>query len=276
VSELQAVQVRGLDLTLVYPETQAKVRVVGSPESPEWVAADVCAVLGIRDTSMALRDFGDDEKGTSSVGTPGGIQEVLTVREPGLYRLIFKSRKAEAERFRRWVCHEVLPAIRRTGTYSLPSAPAQPAPPPRPALSGTEIRLQAMQLWQFALGQGPAPSPQELLQFRDATRNLTLDVTGQKAVDEVCVSARCEERGIKAGPGDWSHIGRVTAELFRRRHGRSPDRAERLVGGAVRKLFVYTRADVDLLDEAIDFVMKVVPSLGQARDRRPLPTGARA
>lgn len=269
---------RGLDLTLVYPETQAKVRVVGSPEAPEWVAADVCAVLGLTNVSQALARFADDEKGsiTDRDGTSGN-PNLLTVKEPGLYRLIFKSRKEGAERFRRWVCHDVLPAIRRTGGYSMPAAAAPaPMPHPRSALTGTEIRLQAMQLWQNALGMGPAPSPMELLQFRDATRNLSLDITGTKTVDEVTVSARCDERGIKAGPGDWSHIGRCAAELYRRRHGRSPNRSERLVGGAVRSLYVYSRADVDLLDEAIDFVKRVVPALGQARDRRPMPTGARA
>ena len=267
---------RGLDLTLVYPETQAKVRVVGSPEAPEWVAADVCAALEIANNRDAVASLADDEKGVATTDTPGGPQQVATVTEPGLYRLIFRSRKASAERFRRWVCHDVLPAIRRTGGYSLPAAPPPPAPAPRPALSGTEIRLQAMQLWQNALGMGPAPSPMELLQFRDATRNLSLDITGTKTVDEVTVSARCDERGIKAGPGDWSHIGRCAAELYRRRHGRSPNRSERLVGGAVRSLYVYSRDDVDLLDEAIDFVKRVVPALGQARDRRPMPTGARA
>lgn len=267
--------VRGLDLTLVYPETQAQVRVVGSPEAPEWVAADVCAVLGLTNVSQALAGFADDEKGISTADTPGGKQEILTVTEPGLYRLIFKSRKAAAERFRRWVCHDVLPAIRRTGGYALPQAP-RPAPAPRPALTGTEVRLQALQLWQFALGQGPAPSAIELLQFRDASRNLTLDVTGQRTVDEITVSARCDELGVKTGAGDWSRIGRVAAELYRKRHGRDPQRSERLVGGAVRRLFVYTRADQDLLDEAIHFVTQALPALAMGRDTRPYCTGARS
>lgn len=273
MSDLAPMPGRALDLTLVYPETQAKVRVVGSPEAPEWVAADVCAVLGLTNPSQALSGFADDEKGLSTADTPGGPQQVATVTEPGLYRLIFRSRKASAERFRRWVCHEVLPAIRRTGGYSLPQA-AAPQPPSRPTLSGTEVRLQALQLWQFALGQGPPASQTELLQFRDASRNLTLDVTGQRTVDEITVSARCDELGVKTGAGDWSRIGRVAAELYRKRHGRDPQRSERLVGGAVRSLFVYTRADQDLLDEAIHFVTQAMPALAMGRDPRPY-SGAR-
>ncbi|WP_240911582.1 BRO-N domain-containing protein [Paludisphaera soli] len=61
----------------------------------------------------------DDEKGIRIVDTPGGPQEMLCVNESGLYSLIFKSRKAEARRFKRWVCHEVLPSIRRYGAYTL-------------------------------------------------------------------------------------------------------------------------------------------------------------
>jgi prophage antirepressor-like protein len=70
------------------------------------------------------RDGGleDDEKGTAIVSTPGGEQEMLTVTEPGLYRLLSKSRKPIAKRFQRWVFHQVLPSIRKTGSYSLPQA----------------------------------------------------------------------------------------------------------------------------------------------------------
>lgn len=93
------------------------IRFVGTAEAPEWVAADVCAVLGIEKVSNALADFEADEKGARTVGTLGGAQELLTVTEPGLYRLVFRSRKPDAIRFRRWVTHEVLPAIRRTGSY---------------------------------------------------------------------------------------------------------------------------------------------------------------
>ncbi|WP_313937843.1 BRO-N domain-containing protein [Anabaena azotica] len=66
-----------------------------------------------------------DEKGTAIVSTLGGEQEMLTVNEPGLYRLIFKSRKPVAKRFQRWVFHEVLPSLRRTGRYEIPQTTPQ-------------------------------------------------------------------------------------------------------------------------------------------------------
>jgi len=100
-----------------------QIRVVGTPDAPEWVAVDVCNVLGLKDPSNILRHFKTTERGMYTIHTtrPGGeAQQVLTVTEPGLYRLIFKSRKPEADRFRTWITHEVLPSIRRHGCYPPP------------------------------------------------------------------------------------------------------------------------------------------------------------
>lgn len=99
-----------------------QVRFVGTTEQPEWVAQDVCKCLELSDTSKALEPLEVDEKGTKIIRTPGGEQEMLTVTEPGLYRLLFKSRKPIAKRFQRWIFHEVIPSIRQTGSYSLPQA----------------------------------------------------------------------------------------------------------------------------------------------------------
>ncbi|WP_341531409.1 BRO family protein (plasmid) [Nostoc sp. UHCC 0302] len=103
----------------VFSFESQEVRFVGTAEKPEWVGADVCACLQLSDTSKALETLELDEKGTKNVRTPGGEQEMLTVTEAGLYRLIFKSRKPIAKRFQRWVFHEVLPSIRKTGIYSV-------------------------------------------------------------------------------------------------------------------------------------------------------------
>lgn len=93
------------------------VRVVMRDGEPWFVAADACRVLGIQNVSQALENFDDDEKGIASGYTLGGQQQLLVVSEPGLYRLIFMSRKPNAKPFQRWVRHDVLPSIRRTGRY---------------------------------------------------------------------------------------------------------------------------------------------------------------
>lgn len=87
---------------------------------PWFVAKDVCEALEL-DVSQ-VRRLDDDEKGLRSIQTLGGFQEMVTINEPGLYSLILGSRKPEARAFKRWVTHEILPAIRRTGAYLAPGA----------------------------------------------------------------------------------------------------------------------------------------------------------
>jgi prophage antirepressor-like protein len=93
------------------------VRTVVIENDPWFIAKDVCVILGIARVSDALSDFPQNEKGAVSTRTPGGKQKMLTVNEPGLYRLVFQSRKPEAEKFKTWVFTEVLPSIRRTGMF---------------------------------------------------------------------------------------------------------------------------------------------------------------
>lgn len=89
---------------------------------PCFVATDVCKILEIRNASQALSRLDEDEKGIISTDTLGGVQNLLVVSESGLYTMILGSRKPQAKPFKRWVTHEVIPAIRKTGTYSM--APA--------------------------------------------------------------------------------------------------------------------------------------------------------
>lgn len=98
----------------------ALVRAFQGENKTLWfVAKDVCAVLDIDSSNISRGGYLDeDEKGMYNIQTPGGSQDMLTVSESGLYSLIFRSRKPEAKRFRKWVTAEVLPAIRKTGAYA--------------------------------------------------------------------------------------------------------------------------------------------------------------
>ena len=91
-----------------------------------FVARDVCGALSLGNVPMALSRLDDDEKGVSSIDTLGGPQQMATVTEAGLYSLVLGSRKPEAKAFKRWVTHEVLPAIRRDGGYMAPVADESP------------------------------------------------------------------------------------------------------------------------------------------------------
>lgn len=103
----------------------ANIRIAGTPENPLFCAADVCAVLEIANSRDALERLDADEKGVAITDTLGGKQTLSYVTESGLYHLTFKSRKAAAKRFRKWVTAEVLPAIRRDGFY-LPTTESVP------------------------------------------------------------------------------------------------------------------------------------------------------
>ena len=94
-----------------------QVRTLVLEDQPWFVANDVSAALFYSEASAMTRHLDDDEKGLSLVQTLGGDQEMLIINESGLYSAILRSRKAEAKRFKKWVTFEVLPAIRKAGSY---------------------------------------------------------------------------------------------------------------------------------------------------------------
>ncbi|MBR1602192.1 MAG: phage antirepressor [Synergistaceae bacterium] len=103
----------------VFDFNDKTVRVIMRDGEPWWIAKDVADILGFRDAFNAIRLLDEDEKDTQKVSTPGGEQEMSVINESGLYSLIFRSNKPAAKKFRRWVTHEVLPQIRKTGMYAM-------------------------------------------------------------------------------------------------------------------------------------------------------------
>lgn len=107
---------------------QYQVRTMQDDGGDIWfVAQDVCEAIDLDDTSKAVSRLDEDEKGTNTVRTPSGEQQMLTINESGLYSLVLTSRKPEAKRFKKWVTSEVLPSIRKTGGYAMNGAPAPAA-----------------------------------------------------------------------------------------------------------------------------------------------------
>lgn len=94
-----------------------EVRTVILNGEPWFVAKDVCDILEIGNSRMALERLDSDEKGVSLIDTLGGKQEMSIISESGLYSLTLGSKKPQAKPFKRWVTHEVIPAIRKTGGY---------------------------------------------------------------------------------------------------------------------------------------------------------------
>jgi prophage antirepressor-like protein len=179
------------------------VRAVDREGEPWFVGRDVCDVLSIKNSRDALARLDDDEKGVANADTLGGEQEVTIVSEPGVYRLVFTSRRPQAEAFKRWLAHEVVPQLRKTGRFAPPEPPS-PAPGTTEALALNNWRLAAIkearllfgparaaQLWgELGLPSVPA-APQAL--------------AGLGAAGE-CLSVLLDWRGFR---GEGSRLGDV-------------------------------------------------------------------
>lgn len=95
------------------------IRTVKLNEEPWFVGKDVTNALGYQNTNKALNDHVDNEdKGVVKISTLGGMQNAVVINESGIYSLIFNSKLETARQFKRWVTSEVLPAIRKTGSYT--------------------------------------------------------------------------------------------------------------------------------------------------------------
>ena len=101
-----------------------QLRTIQREDGLWWVLRDVCRVLGMSNPAMVASRLEDDEKADVSLtytSSNGVTQARITtiINEPGLYAVILRSDKPEAKAFKRWVTHDVLPTIRRTGTYGV-------------------------------------------------------------------------------------------------------------------------------------------------------------
>lgn len=103
------------------------IRVLNVEGAPQFIAKDVAEALEYKWNPYLLNHVPDEWKGNNPIVTPGGIQEMLTLSEPGLYFFVNRSDKPKALPFQKWVAGEVLPAIRKTGGYG-----SNPITPPAP------------------------------------------------------------------------------------------------------------------------------------------------
>lgn len=101
-----------------------EVRAITHEDGSVWfIAKDVCEVLELANTTKAIEGLDEDERNTLTLSEGNrGNPNVNIISESGLYKLTFRSNKPEAKRLTKWVTSEVLPTIRKTGSYSLPSA----------------------------------------------------------------------------------------------------------------------------------------------------------
>lgn len=107
------------DLQIFNNDRFGQVRIIPVDGELMFVAKDVCDCLEITKHRDAISRLDSDERGSVKLDTPGGKQDIAAINEYGLYSLVLSSRKPEAKEFKRWVTHDVIPAIRKTGSYSM-------------------------------------------------------------------------------------------------------------------------------------------------------------
>ena len=107
------------DLQIFNNDRFGQVRIVPVDGELMFVAKDVCDCLEITKYRDAISRLDSDERGSVKLDTPGGKQDIAAINEYGLYNLVLSSRKPEAKEFKRWITHDVIPTIRKTGSYSM-------------------------------------------------------------------------------------------------------------------------------------------------------------
>lgn len=101
-----------------YHETEVRT-IIGKDGEPWFVAKDVCDILSLGNVSMTVQKLKANQKGVNQIDTLGGMQEMIFINESGLYKILMRSDKPEAEKFQDWIAEEVVPSIRKTGSYSI-------------------------------------------------------------------------------------------------------------------------------------------------------------
>lgn len=114
------------EITVFNNENFGDVRTVRIDDEPWFVGKDVAEILGYSNTRDALANHVDaEDKGVAKCDTLGGVQEMAIINESGLYSLILSSKLENAKKFKRWVTSEVIPQIRKTGSYHAPKTYAE-------------------------------------------------------------------------------------------------------------------------------------------------------
>lgn len=245
------------------------IRFVGTVDKPEWVAADIVAVLypeaDQRNYSNYLNKVASDWKGHKKIMTLGGEQEIVTLLEPGLYALIARSNSPIAVPFQKWVYEEVLPSIRKTGSYSVAQQPVQNLlPSARERIENIRMGLDIM----YELG---GIDERTQLAVKDIVKDILLEdkllkPSNEQKRFEIPVSDRARQLGYNPNKGQLQKMGKAAVQFYRLRYSEDPPKREQFVDGTTRMVNCYSEDDIDILDQAIAVVMEVPKQLSDAEE----------
>lgn len=229
----------------------AEVRTTLVNGEPWWVASDVCTALGIANVGNALARLDEDERSSIRLadGSPGNPNRAI-VNEPGLYTLLLRSDKPEAKKFKRWVTHEVIPQIRKTGQFQTAPTPA-PAPAPKEITAAAGPLPYRDQAEILAILRPALPEP-----YATATAKVILArAMGERPELEpsetpLYAATFLAEKGHKAKTVAkfQSGFGSRVSNAHFKQHGRRPEKIAGPAGSRIDKVAVYTEEDRPLLE----------------------------
>lgn len=198
-----------------------KVRVIMRDGEPWFVAKDVCTCLEIANVSDACSRLDEDERGIVSTDTPSGKQEMLIVSEPGLYSLIGSSKKPEAKAFKRWVNHEVLPSIRKTGGYGIRNVDDMINDPDTAIRLLTQLKILRLHNKQLAMERDEAIRTKSMIgSRREATAMATASAKSRKCAK--LTTGNAELKDAVGRGSNWRTVAMMRAE-WKREFGHAPD-----------------------------------------------------
>ena len=205
----------------LFQNTEWKIRVVMRDGEPWFVAKDVCECLDIDNPSQAVARLEDDERCLISNEALRANGDTTVVSEPGLYSLVLGSRKPEAKAFKRWVTHEVLPSIRKTGDYGIRTVDDMINDPDTAIRLLTQLKILRLQNDQLAMERDEAIRTKAMI---GSSREETAMATAS-AKSRECAKLTTENAELKDAVGlgtNWRKVAMMRAEWIRD-FGHAPD-----------------------------------------------------
>lgn len=223
-----------------YQDTE--VRTVSIDGEPWFVAADVARILGYRDAHALTRRVDEDDKGTRNLRTPGGDQQMTVISEAGLYVGVLGSTVPRARDFKRWVTREVLPQIRKTGSYA-----AAPASPQLSKFDEHERQMRIMQMAKGIIDPGHLEAKARIVLAKALGEAPEIPAQSRPLYAEDYLYEKGLDRATVKSIR--STFGRRVSAAYKSEHGEAANYADAEVAGRVRKIKAYTEADRALFDQ---------------------------
>jgi prophage antirepressor-like protein len=220
----------------------ATIRTATVGDEPWFVAKDVCDALGISNPTDALKRLDDDERARFNLGRQG---EANIVNEPGLYSLILASRKPEAKAFKRWITHEVLPAIRRDGGYISPSASEHQV---NAMIRQAQMRMELVQAAKGIIDPGHLEAKARVILAQGLGELPELPAENRPLYTSDYLKSKnlSTRRTRSVAP----MFGKRVKAAYVLKHGREPGKYPmNLPNGQTRNVYAYMEADRPLMDQ---------------------------